>query len=242
MGAATPSPRLSSIVKAINQLLLHILKNAYLLRRVSQHLRDEINSIFGSIWNDFIEILWLVLWEGVAYIPSKLITFRPLLFAWRSEYFTNPMHLIKLIESREEWIQFKQLRHDTSDSENIYWRVIAIRSEDNFRCSIPSRGDIICEGRIRSNLPSETEVRYFDGIVLLKEVFWFQIAVEIPVTMNVREALQRLVNDVPNLDFGKWLLTVFRQLIDVLVHVLKNEEELVLMLNNLMEVHYVRMM
>lgn len=60
------------------------------------------------------------------------------------------------------------------------------------------------------------------------------------MAVDVREALECLVDDVAHLGFRERLLAVFGQLVHVLIHVFEDEEEFVAVFDDFMEIDDVR--
>lgn len=63
------------------------------------------------------------------------------------------IYLICLRWSWEQGSEGVQLCHDAATGKLIYWRVVIWRTKEDFRCTVPSCRDIVCEWRFGSDFP-----------------------------------------------------------------------------------------
>lgn len=60
--------------------------------------------------------------------------------------------------------------------------------KQQLRGSIPTRGNVLCVWRSRSNFSGKPEIAYFDIIIMTKDVFRLEVTMEVAVLMQASES------------------------------------------------------
>ena len=84
------------------------------------------------------------------------------------------------------------------------------------------------------NLP---KVRDFYGLVIDKQVLWFQISMQVVLLVHIRKPLERLEHDVSDQLFWKELLPLTHELVHVQVEIFEHEVQHVFLEYDLIELN-----
>jgi len=156
-----------------------------------------------------------------------LVSLRPLGLSWATEDSTGFVYLISFIVAWKQRSHQIQLGHDSSTSKDINWGVIVSASKKDFRCAIPSSAYIVRKRGSGADLTCQAEICNFDCVVKNQHVFRLHVSVEKAVLMHISESEKCLVDNGLNVLLWEGSLSVLHKLVYVLLHVLKDEVEVV---------------
>lgn len=113
-----------------------------------------------------------------------------------SKGFLDQEKLIKLILAWEKRISIDEFTHDAPDCPEVYLFAIVASHQELCR-SVPPGSDVIGQSLLFVfNLSGETEVTYFEAIVLAdKEVFGLDVPMDDVETVEVDKSLEKLVDE-----------------------------------------------
>lgn len=113
-----------------------------------------------------------------------LVALRPFVSRGSPKDLHNFIHSFYLILAWEERSHHVKFHNDAGKCKNIDRRTVG-PVKKQFRRSVPSRWNILGVGRPRPNLSGEAKVANFDIIIVKQYVFWFEVAVEVAVLVQV---------------------------------------------------------
>ena len=206
-----------------------------LLRVECHHFLHKIDGLLACVRYQLTQRSWHEFGESEADFGRQLVAFGPLSLRWAAQHGARLIDLICLIVTGKERPHEVELGHNSTKGKDVHWTVIICRAKEDFWCPVPTRADIICERRARPNLPRQAEVSNLHGVALDEQVLGLQVSVEKTVLVHVGEAQHRLKHDANDLLFWKLLRPVFHKLVNVLLHVLEDEVQVVVDTDDLLQ-------
>ena len=82
----------------------------------------------------------------------------------RAQNVVDFVYLVEFIVAGEEWKQGKDLEKDTAHAPNIHLVPVVPISHQTLRCAVPTRRDVLCQGRFAIEAPTAAEIRQLDRI------------------------------------------------------------------------------
>ena len=67
----------------------------------------------------------------------------------RAEYVMYLVHLVELVVAGEEWEKGDDFEHDTTDTPQVHLVTVVSISQEAFRRTVPTRGDVLCVWLLR---------------------------------------------------------------------------------------------
>mmetsp|Transcript_124915 Transcript_124915/g.303364 ORF Transcript_124915/g.303364 Transcript_124915/m.303364 type:complete len:290 (-) Transcript_124915:69-938(-) len=173
--------------------------------------------------------------EPEVHLRRQLEAFRPRLCRRVAHNAADLVDLVGLRRAREERPQREQLSHYATAGKGIDGRVVHSGAQQHLGCAVPARRHVVRVGRPRADLARKAEVSDLARVALAQHVLGLDITVEEPVLVHEGQALEDLEHDVADLRLREVLLACLHQLVQVLLHVLEHEEELVILTDHFLE-------
>jgi hypothetical protein len=86
--------------------------------------------------------------------------------------------LVGIADPREQRLRVQHLVEDAAQGEDVDRGAVQPGVEDLLGRAVPARGNVLGQGRPRSDLSGQTEIAEFDHPVFEQDVFGFQVAVK----------------------------------------------------------------
>eukprot|EP00469_Lotharella_globosa_P014354 CAMPEP_0167821422 /NCGR_PEP_ID=MMETSP0112_2-20121227/6789_1 /TAXON_ID=91324 /ORGANISM="Lotharella globosa, Strain CCCM811" /LENGTH=260 /DNA_ID=CAMNT_0007722391 /DNA_START=891 /DNA_END=1669 /DNA_ORIENTATION=+ len=136
--------------------------------------------------------------------------------------------LLDLVEFVGPWEQGKErddLEHHAPDPPQVHLEVVVPVGEQGFRRSVPSRGDVLGEGRLGVNPSTRPEVGELELLSHDKHVLGLDVPVEDVLPVHERDSRNQLVHVHLDECVGEVLLPASYELVDVHVKQLKYQRQ-----------------
>lgn len=212
-----------------------------LLRIEGHHLVHQIDCTLACIGYQLTQRCRHKFGKREANLGRKLVALWPLRLRRTAQHGTSFIDLVGFIIAWEKGSHQIQLCHDRSQSEYVDWTVVVGAAEENFWCSIPTRADIVCEGWTRTDFSRQAEVCDFDGLTLDQHILGLHVPMKEAMFVHIRQTKHCLEHNAFDLLLWELLSAVLHQLVDVLLHELKDKVKIVVNTNHFLKFDDLRM-
>lgn len=203
-----------------------------------QHAAQEIQSHLIDLWEDHAQILRGVDVKSV-FVFRELGDAGPGALRGGAHQSEDFLELVFVGSAGEEWTACVHLRHNATGGPDVNAGVVCAATQQDVRGPVPERDNFVGEGiDWDTKGTSKTEIGEFElALVINEKVLGFQITVQDAVFVAEGNSLEKLVHegfdgDVVKLTASAAGIHVFLQ---ILIHVFKDQHELVLGVDDIVE-------
>lgn len=161
---------------------------------VLEEAGDEVNGVRVCLSEDFIEWVWLDLWELVLHVVW--VHGADLIPGWSSQHLNDLNELVNSRLSREEWLSEHQLCHDAASRPHINLGCVVCCAEDQLWGSVVSGADVRHVWLVLDQDLGTTEVAELEdtGSWIQQKVLWLDVAMADALGVYVGESAEELVD------------------------------------------------
>ena len=87
------------------------------------------------------------------------------LWRGRTQNIVNFVHLVKFVIAWKQRKQGQYFKVDTADTPIIHLMIVVAVCQETFRWPVPSRADILCEGRLRIDPSTRAKIGQFNPVL-----------------------------------------------------------------------------
>eukprot|EP00968_Pinguiococcus_pyrenoidosus_P010863 scaffold870_cov268-Pinguiococcus_pyrenoidosus.AAC.65 len=180
---------------------------------ILQQIADEDDGFARRVLHNVLQGRRHELRKAKVRLRREFQPVRPRANRRRTQDGADLVDLVRLGCPWKEGPQREELRKNAAAGPLIDWRVILCGMEQDFWRPVPSRRDVVCVGRPRPNLASQSKVCNFDGVALDQHVLRLDVSVKEAVLVHEGEALQDLAHDVLDLRFREMPVSFLDELV-----------------------------
>ena len=125
---------------------------------VENELRNHIHHVWTCVRKQLLDSSTLLFFEVELHVGCHFCEFVQQSLVWRTQDVMDFVNLVHFVVAGEQREQSQHLEVDTAHAPVVHLVVVIPISHQTLRRAVPTRRDVLREGRLRVNAPATTKV------------------------------------------------------------------------------------